>query len=193
MPKIDIRILIKYLTFTDYSQENLFMVLMFQKIRLEWQLKIDMEHYLLISMEKLEVNLVEVGALEVKFVCYSDMVDDILKELVPRIKQGKKVESQSELNWLIELAKASRNSQQSKFIYNQALRYLKHLLSDSPAYSKLNFQDIKDFAQVEEIQERYFSSERWDILFYGNMESKKALEVWERFFKNNIPRITDKP
>lgn len=46
---------------------------------------------------------------------------------------------------------------------------------------------------MEELQKKYFTSERWDVLFYGNIENKKTVEVWDKFFKTEIPEHSSKP
>jgi hypothetical protein len=58
----------------------------------------------LIALESISVKVVEIGSLEISFIAYSDMVEEITREVVSIFTKRKMISNQEELEWLIELA-----------------------------------------------------------------------------------------
>jgi hypothetical protein len=61
--------------------------------------------------------------------------------------------------------------EKQELLFLQAISYLKKLLCDSSEFREHDFGQLISFEQVDEWQHSVFKQERWDVLFYGNIQS----------------------
>ncbi|CAD8052142.1 unnamed protein product [Paramecium sonneborni] len=175
VPKVQFRVLARFLDFESLGEN--FIAKEIIKLNFKIPTKFNIASF------QIDIGI---GQIEIIVQCFTQQLEEIAKIVMKNYQDAYTI-NKADFEWYIEnLQYQDKYWEKNTTTIEKAMFYAKQILTNSQEFQQHKF-DVK-FEKIQETLKKLWENQRFDILFYGNVDADTSKQIFEQI----LPKVQSK-